>query len=202
MAYFPMFIQLEKVSCLIVGGGKIALQKVKVLDEFEADITVVSPKIIKEILVFGVTCYIKEFENDDLDGKAMVVAATDDNALNHKIARLCRERKILVNTVDQIENCDFIFPSYIKEGAIVIGISSSGKSPVITQHLKSKMQEIVTKQIGQLADFLGGLRQRVKKEVKTEEKRKMVYQDLLYTGLQKKNLPDKKETEEIIQKYK
>ncbi len=201
MAYFPLFIQLEKISCLVVGGGKIALQKVKDLHEFEADITVVSPYIIEEIMEFGLTCYRKEFEEEDLYGKTIVVAATDDKVLNHRIAKLCRESKILVNCVNQIEDCDFIFPSYIKEGGIVVGISSSGKSPVMTQYLKGKMQKVVTKQMGQLADFLGAIRQRIKEEVTLQEKRKKIYQELLQIGLQKKSLPDENETEEIIKKY-
>ena len=202
MAYFPLFLQLEKNPCLIVGGGKIAFQKVKVLLEFEADIMVVSPYIIEEITKLGVICYRREFSEEDLNGKALVVAATDDNLLNHRIAKFCRDRKILVNCVDQIADCDFIFPSYIKEGGIVIGISSSGKGPVMTQYLKGKIQKVVTKQMGQLAEFLGSMRPRVKEEIIIEERRKKIYQDLLQLGLQKKCLPDENETEEIIKKYK
>jgi precorrin-2 dehydrogenase/sirohydrochlorin ferrochelatase len=202
MAYFPMFIELKKAPCLIVGGGKVAYRKVVVLKDFEADITVVSPVICDQIKQSEqVICKEKEFDETDLKGKTLVVAATDDKALNHKIAQLCRSSNIVVNAVDQIEDCDFIFGAYVKEGDVVAAISSSGKSPVITQYLKAYIQNFMTEEIGIMADFLGDLRERVKNEVETEEKRKRIYQELLKLGLEKHEQPNKEEIEAVISKY-
>lgn len=203
MAFFPMFIEMENNPCLIVGGGKVAYRKVEVLKDFGADITVVSPIISEEIKRMGhIICHEKKFEETDLDGKTIVVAATADKELNHKISELCRIRKIAVNAVDQIEDCDFIFPSYVKEGDVVAAISSGGKSPVITQYLKSYMEKIMTEEMGNMADFLGSLRPRVKKEVVVEAERKRVYQELLKIGIEKHEIPDEKDIEAVIKKYR
>jgi precorrin-2 dehydrogenase/sirohydrochlorin ferrochelatase len=203
MSYFPMYRKLEQVPCLIIGGGKIAYQKVKVLSDFDADITVISPKIIDEIKTYKkVTFYEKQFEEADLDGKSLVVAATNQEEFNHKISELCHKRKIVVNAVDQIEDCDFIFPSYVKKHDVVAAVSSSGKSPVITQYIKGLMQELITEEIGELADFLGDLRPRIKKEIAIAENRKKIYQELLDMALENNTLPKEVEVERLIQLYR
>lgn len=203
MSYFPMYIKLDKIPCLIIGGGRIAYHKMKVLNDFNADITVISPIIMDEIKTYNkITFHEKQFEDTDLDGKVLVVAATNDKMLNHRISELCHERKIMVNTVDEIEDCDFIFPSYVKKSNVVAAVSSSGKSPAITQYIKEAMQEIVTEEIGELADFLGELRQRIKNEVAISENRKRIYQELLKMGLEKNTLPKEADVEKIIQLYK
>lgn len=202
MSYFPMFIELEQASCLIVGGGQIAYRKVMVLKDFGAAITVVSPKISEEIKQNGqIICQERKFEETDLDKNRFVIVATDDKEFNHRIAELCHKRNLAVNVVDQIEDCDFIFGSYVKEGNVVAAISSGGKSPVITQYLKASIQKIMTKQIGKMADYLGALRPRVKDEIAAETERKKVYQELLKIGLETNEIPDEEETKAVIQKH-
>ncbi|OYO59595.1 uroporphyrin-III C-methyltransferase/precorrin-2 dehydrogenase/sirohydrochlorin ferrochelatase/precorrin-2 dehydrogenase/sirohydrochlorin ferrochelatase [Lachnotalea glycerini] len=203
MAYFPMFIELKNKPCLIVGGGTVAYRKVIVLKDFEADITVVSSTISEKIRQCQpIICKEKEFEEADLEGMQLVIAATDDEQTNHDIALLCKMRGIAVNAVDQIEDCSFIFGSYVKEKDVVAAISSAGKSPVITQYLRDYMQQILTEEIGEMADFLGDLRPRVKEEIVNQSERKKVYQDLLAITLEKKELPQEEEIEAVMKRYK
>ena len=146
MAFFPMFIELKNASCLIVGGGKVAYRKAIVLKDFGADITIVSPIISEDIKRDRkIICLEKYFEDADLEERTLVVAATDDKELNHSIAQLCLKRKIPVNAVDQIEDCSFIFPSYVKEKNVVAAVSSGGNSPVITQYLKSRIKKMMSR---------------------------------------------------------
>lgn len=121
MAYFPMFIDIEKKKCLVAGGGTVALRKVRVLLDFGAQVMVVAPQIDSQILRLTGNVCVKErtFEPEDLKECVLVVAATDDAAENHRIAQLARENNIPVNAVHQQEDCSFIFPSYLKHQDLV-----------------------------------------------------------------------------------
>ena len=200
MAYFPMMINLKDRFCLVVGGGIVAFRKVKVLREFGARVTVEASAICKEIEeIPNIYKCRKDFESTDLKDVFLVVAATDDRQTNQKISRLCRERGILVNAVDQPEDCDFIFPSYLKEGDVVAAFSSGGNSPVLTQYLKEKNRTIVTAHLGKIADALGTIRDEVKSMTATEQERKKIYQNLLLALLTTDDVP---ESEELLNKIK
>ena len=226
MSYFPMFIELSGKNCLIVGGGKVALRKIRVLQEFGANVTVVAPDFIEEIRIMSATvssgkkqiaqesdwdgkgkasgklmlCQ-KAFEETDLERMELVVAATDEKELNHCISQMCQERRIPCNAVDQIEDCSFIFPAYVKEGEVVAAFSSGGQSPVITQYLKKEMKPVLTENLGKIAECLGTLRQEVKETVTTEAERKRCYEELLQLGLEKDEVPTEKEIAVILKKY-
>ena len=197
-AYFPMFIEIEGRSCLIIGGGRIALHKIRVLSDFGVRMKVVAPEILPEIRELdNVDCCERYFEREDLKGQAMVIAATDDKEQNHRVSRMCREEKIPVNDVDQPEDCSFIFPAYLKEGDVVAAFSSGGLSPVITQYLKEQVRPILTPLLGQLADCLGRLRPKVQKSFPMEA-RKQIYRRILQLGLKKQAVPSEEETERMI----
>jgi uroporphyrin-III C-methyltransferase/precorrin-2 dehydrogenase/sirohydrochlorin ferrochelatase/precorrin-2 dehydrogenase/sirohydrochlorin ferrochelatase len=202
MSYFPMFIELQNCPCLVVGGGSVALRKVKVLRDFGGAVTVVAPEIQEPIRCLeDVCCQERSFEETDLENVKLVVAATDDNEQNHRISQMCRTRGIPVNAVDQQEDCDFIFPSYIREGEVVAAFSSGGQSPVVTQYLKRENKPIVTAELGELAAELGKIREEVKSRIAAEEGRKAVYQEILSLGLRLKRVPKKTEIENILNKY-
>lgn len=199
MAYFPMFVDLEDQPCLIVGGGKVALRKVKVLRDFGAAVTVAAPEILAEIEnTEGVSCLHREYDESLLEGMKLVVAATDDKKENHRIGKRCRELGIPVNAVDQIEDCSFIFPSYIRRQELVAAFSSSGKSPLMTQYLKTQLEPVMTPFAGELTDYLGGIRDEVKSRVKTEALRKKVYQKVLACAMDRETMPGATELDEMI----
>lgn len=202
MAYFPMFIQLKDKKCLVIGGGKVALRKIQVLKDFEADITVIAPEMNRQIRQIPKICRIfRSFMEKDFKQADLVVAATDDKELNHKISTICKQRKIPVNAVDQKEDCSFIFPSYVKEGEVVGAFSSGGQSPVITQYLKKEIKPVLTKELGQIAQVLGTLRGITKECIETEERRKAFYQELLQIGLDDTNDLDEEVIYKVMKKY-
>lgn len=202
MAYFPMFIEIEKKHCLIVGGGKVALRKVQVLLDFGAQVTVVAPQIlpaIEQISSKDLKLKKRAFHAEDLNGCTLVVAATDDASQNHTIAQLAKEKKIPVNAVDQQEDCSFLFPSYHKEKNVVGAFSSSGNSPVITQYLKGIIQEALNEDLGEINEYMGNIRPLVKQSLKTEALRKRVYQKVLKKLLTEKvHALSDEELQEII----
>lgn len=203
MSYFPMFVELQSRKCLVVGGGRMALHKVRVLREFGASIYLVAPEILDEIKEMAdVVWKERPFCPADVSGMKLVVAATGDKEQNHQVAHICRQQKIPVNAVDQIEDCSFLFPSYLKQGEVVAAFSSGGQSPVVTQYLKERARPFVTGHLGRMAAFLGDLRKTVKKCVGRQEKRKYVYRELLQRGLEREELPAEEEVQSVIQKYR
>ena len=197
MAYFPMFVDMTERECLIVGGGNVAYRKVMVMLDFGAKVTVVAEDICDELRKLTIDdtadriLFIKRmFERKDCDGMEMVIAATDDNALNHEIAEYCKAKGIMVNAVDQKADCSFIFPSYIKEKNLVAAFSSGGNSPVLTQYLKGKEQEILTPFLGELNEYMGQIREKVIAEYDTEAERKRVFKEILCAAIDNGRIPE------------
>lgn len=200
MAYFPMFVDMTERECLIVGGGNVAYRKVMVMLDFGAKVTVVAEDICDELRKLTIddtankenriTFIKRRFEQKDCDGMEMVIAATDDNALNHEIAEYCKAKGIMVNAVDQKADCSFIFPSYIKEKNLVAAFSSGGNSPVLTQYLKGKEQEILTPFLGELNEYMGHIREKVIAEYDTEAERKRVFKEILCAAIDNGRIPE------------
>ena len=137
-----------------------------------------------------ITFIKRRFERKDCDGMEMVIAATDDNALNHEIAEYCKANGIMVNAVDQKADCSFIFPSYIKEKNLVAAFSSGGNSPVLTQYLKGKEQEILTPFLGELNEYMGQIREKVIAQYDTEAERKRVFKEILCAAIDNGRIPE------------
>lgn len=215
MSYFPMFVELQKKKCLVVGGGNVALRKIQTLLDFDAEVIAIAPVFLEEILHLEKSLSSdskekghqsfhiiqKEVEEADIRQMDLVVAATDEKKRNHQIAEYCKKEKIPCNAVDQIEDCSFIFPSYVKQKEVVAAFSSGGQSPILTQYLKEVIQPTVTPQLGALSAYLGSLRQVVKETVADEWARKSCYREILQKGLEKNELPTQEETAEILKKY-
>lgn len=202
MSYFPLFMELKDRDCLVVGGGRVAWRKVKVLMDFGARVSVVAPEVIPEIGELGpVQLLERDFLDDDVRGQTLVVAATDDETLNQRISRLCQARSIPVNVVDQIQDCSFIFPAYVKRGEVVAAFSSGGQSPVMTQYLKAHIKPVMTEELGELAACLGSIRDVVHSSVRTETARKHLYEEILQLGLQKGENPETEEIWNVMKKY-
>jgi len=207
MAYFPLFINLKNQKCLVVGGGKVATRKVKMLLDFEAHVQVVGLSICDELKELAgnrseLSLEVKEFADEDLADCILVIAATDDNELNHHIADICKEKNIPINVVDKIEDCSFILPAYVKEKNVVAAFSSGGNSPVLTQYLKSQATNYMTEEIGSLNELLGSIRNEVKGMFATEQERKEVFQAILEYSVSNNTIPTEKEIEIIISRIK
>lgn len=137
-----------------------------------------------------ITIIKRRFDRKDCNGMEMVIVATDDNALNHEIAEYCKAKDIMVNAVDQKADCSFIFPSYIKEKNLVAAFSSGGNSPVLTQYLKGKEQEILTPFLGELNEYMGQIRERVIAQYDTQAERKRVFKEILCAAIDNGRIPE------------
>ncbi|MGN1392797.1 MAG: bifunctional precorrin-2 dehydrogenase/sirohydrochlorin ferrochelatase [Succinivibrionaceae bacterium] len=157
MRYFPLFINLENEKVLVVGAGDVASRKVLSLLEFGADVEVVSPKISSNILDINnknLKIHCREFLEKDIFGKKIVFVATDEKKLNTNIAKICRSKGILVNVADIPSLCDFYFPSVVTRGELVVGITSSGKSPALSKCLRENIDNFLPEDLGEYLELL------------------------------------------------
>ncbi len=167
MAYFPVFLDLRNKKVLIVGGGNVATRKVKNLLPFTKDITIVSPKVTKELKELINKNYLRwlrrKFRTSDLKGANLVIVAVDDLKLQKRIFKLCEKRKILCNAVDSPEFCNFIFPSIIKRGDLVLALSTSGKVPALARALREKLEDCIPENVEEILKELEALRRSLPK---------------------------------------
>ena len=205
MAYFPLYVDLTGRKCVIAGGGEVALRKAKVLLDFDARVTVIAPEISDKLKKLSMdisghlTLIPEEISREALRDAFLVVAATDDEELNHQIADYCREQRIPVNTVDRVRDCSFIFSSYVKQKDLVASFSSGGSSPMLTQILKQKEQEILTPFLGEINEHLGKLRKEASARIPEETARKEFYRSVYELALSAGRLPTEEETEKLFQ---
>lgn len=160
MAYFPFFVDLAGSSGLIAGGGAVALRKIEKLLPFGPALTVVAPDIRREIAeIPGLALCRRAFAPEDLEGRAFVIAAAGDRAVNHQISALCRARGIPVNVVDDKAASTFLFPALVKRGDLTVGVSTSGSSPAAAIYLKEQINALLPANFDQILAFLAGQRQ-------------------------------------------
>ncbi|WP_352337775.1 siroheme synthase CysG [Psychrobacter sp. 16-MNA-CIBAN-0192] len=175
MNTFPLFFKLENRKVLIVGGGDVALRKADLLRRAGACITILAPSICAELQALLTNdssdnkheLIYKNYDKSYMTGSRVIIAATDDEALNHQIHADATELNIPVNVVDTPHLCDFIFPAIVDRNPIVIGISSNGKAPVLARLLRARLETLIPQGYGKLAKLAGEFRHEVKAKIPT-----------------------------------
>ena len=165
MDYLPLFLQLRSQPVVVVGGGRIALRKIELLRKSGARITVVSPELreeLEQLARAGEFQYIAErFSAAHVDGATLVVAATNDQAVNAAVSEAARSRKIWVNVVDNPALSTFIFPAIVDRSPIIVATSSGGESPVLARRVREQIEALLPEKLGALARFMGARRKAV-----------------------------------------
>ena len=173
MAYFPFFVDLEGKHGLIVGGGAVALRKAQKLLPYGPRLTVVAPKLKAEFReLHGVEFLRRPFAVTDLDGCAFAVAATDDRALNHRIAELCKKQHIPVNVADSREDSTFLFPALLRRGELSVGVSASGAAPAAAACIRDRFAEVLPDRLEEILAFLDRVREPVRQAVPEADTRR------------------------------
>ena len=142
---FPMFLKLDGRPCLVVGAGSIGEPKIHSLVDCGAQVHVVAPSAsgaVTDAANRGTLAWSQRtFEQSDLDGVFLVVAATSAVEVNHAIYRAAKERGILCNVVDDPLHCDFFYPAVVRRGHFQIAISTNGLSPALAQRVRKQFEE-------------------------------------------------------------
>lgn len=166
--YYPVVLNLYGYWCLVVGGGKVAQRKVLSLLECGANVRVVSfnltPHLQKMVEANAIEFKQKEYHPSDLEGIFLVIAATDQAAINKKIANDCRFHNILVNIADKPETGNFLVPAILKRGSLVISVSTSGKSPLLARKIRNEIKALYGPEYKEIIELFGNLRAEILKE--------------------------------------
>jgi siroheme synthase-like protein len=166
--YYPIFLGLSGKRCVVVGGGQVALRKVRVLLEHEAEVKVISPELCPELAQMAEKKIIqvvqRVYDQGDLVGAFMAIAATSDGMINYKVAEEARQRGVLVNVVDDPEHSDFIVPSYLRRGAITIAVATDGRSPALARKIRTSLEKDFGDEYATLALMIGEARQELKEQ--------------------------------------
>jgi uroporphyrin-III C-methyltransferase/precorrin-2 dehydrogenase/sirohydrochlorin ferrochelatase len=160
--YYPIFLRLQGVPVLVVGGGEVALRKVRLLLRAGAHVRLVARALHPELGALGLAAAAAEFDPAQLDGCRLALAATDDAALNARVAREADARGIPVNVVDDSALSTWVSGSIVDRAPLLVAISSGGGAPVLARRLREKIEALVPEGYGRLAGFLAQVRARLK----------------------------------------
>lgn len=194
MILFPFYEDIEDKTFLVIGGGKVAKEKIGRLRLFTDKIIVVA----KETDIKNANVKQKAFEDSDLALGDICIVATPDRQLNSHIAELCKKQGIPVNVVDDRSLCSFIFPSMIKRGDLTIGITTSGKSPAYAQRLRQEIETALPDHIEDILDRMEKLRGIVPEYIAEQQRRGDLYKKLLDKLLETENRVTEEELIEMI----
>jgi len=160
--YYPIFLNISGKRCVVIGGGQVALRKARTLMEHGASVEVISPDLCPELrrLTESKELHVlsREYQPGDLQGAFVVITATDDDALNRRVAEAANRHAALVNVVDDARNSHFILPSCLRRGDITIAVSTSGKSPALARKIRTRLEEDIGNEYAALADLIGEVR--------------------------------------------
>ena len=181
-AYYPLFLNLSGRRCLVVGGGSVAERKVRMLLACGAQVTLVAPRITKGLRRLAEAAAVRlierAFKDTDVRPAALVFAATNQRAVNSTVSDAARAQGILVNVADDPELCDFIVPSIIRKGPIVIAISTSGTLPMLAKKLRKEIEATLSRDHVRYAAKVGWLRKVLMSNVKDRPKRQRILKDI------------------------
>jgi precorrin-2 dehydrogenase/sirohydrochlorin ferrochelatase len=178
LSVFPLFVDLKGKLCVVVGGGKVAARKVETLLRFEPDLCIIAPEVDSYIETLEKQGLIKikrkDYCREDLEGAFLVIAATSSDEVNKCVFENAKERNLSVNVVDDPDKCSFIFPSVVKRGDLVIGISTSGTYPALTKKIRKLTEELFNEDYSEILDMLADFRVRVRNSNLNRQEREAI----------------------------
>lgn len=181
--FYPISLNIKNRKCLVVGGGQVALRKCVSLLEYGADLSLLSPVIISELLEMVQEGKIKywqdNYKKEYLEGFFMVFGATDNYETNLKIYTDCAEKGILVNIADNPNLCSFIVPAVLRRGSLQIAVSTEGKSPLLAKKIKDQLNDLFPVEYGEILEVLGETRKKILNNVQDPVERGILLSALL-----------------------
>jgi siroheme synthase-like protein len=181
--YYVACVDLSGRDVLVVGGGRVALEKVQGVLECAARVTVVAPEVDDELRALDVHVIERRFEREDVAGRWLVLAATDDRDVNRAVSEAAADAQILCNVADDPELCTFILPALVRRDPIVVAVSTGGASPALAQRLRDEIGAVVGSEHAELAERLQALRPWAKRALPTYEARRDYFARLVEEAL-------------------
>jgi precorrin-2 dehydrogenase/sirohydrochlorin ferrochelatase len=186
-AYYPIFLNLKGKRTVVVGGGMVAQRKIETLLEHGADVHVISraltPELDREVKGGRVKHVGEEFSETHLDGAFMVIAATDDADLNRRVSRAAQKRGLLINAVDQPDDCNFIVPSSLTRGDLRIAISTSGKSPAMARKVREDLERQFGNEYESFLNLMGRMRREIIARRLSQKENSRIFRELIDSSI-------------------
>ncbi len=173
MQFYNLSIDIRQRKCVVVGGGKVALRKVRKLCAADADVIVVSPELLPEFYEENITILQEKYKKTVLQGAVLVFAATSDFSVNQQICKDAEELGIWANFVNGVEYGSFIIPATCKKGNLTIGITTDGKAPSLSKELRKYFQEQLAKFETEMLNEIVALRAKMVASSDDETKQKL-----------------------------
>ncbi|MDF2518426.1 MAG: siroheme synthase [Sphingobacterium sp.] len=166
---FPIFVKLDQIHTLLIGGGKVALEKFQALiaNDETLQLTIVAKEIVPEFkqlleIYPHVQLYIRPFEASDIENKQLVIAATNNMELNDELRKLTSLHNILFNAADKPDLCDFYLGSIVTKGNLKVAISTNGKSPTIAKRVKELLNDLLPEEIDETLSLMSEYREQLR----------------------------------------
>jgi precorrin-2 dehydrogenase / sirohydrochlorin ferrochelatase len=187
MKYYPVNLDIRHQSCLVVGGGAVGTRKVRTLLDCGAAVIVVSPEVTDPLSVLAAENHIllkqRPYRASDLDGVFLVIGATDSKDINRAIHDDARKQGKLCNIADQPELCNFILPSVIDRGDLIIAISTSGKSPAVARRLRQQIEAQFGPEYAEFLKLMGAVRKILLEQTHDPAAHRRAFESLIEQGL-------------------
>ena len=165
MRYYPVYLDIRDRTCLVVGGGAVGTRKARTLLQAGARVVVVSPAVSPDLEALAdenrIRLHRRPYSADDMADVFLVFGTTDDRALNRKISADAHRRGILCNIADQPDQGQFVLPSVVARGDLLISISTSGNSPALARRIRRRLENDYGEEYALMIDLLGTLRRRL-----------------------------------------
>jgi precorrin-2 dehydrogenase/sirohydrochlorin ferrochelatase len=181
--YYMACLDLTGRRCLVVGGGRVGLEKASALLDCGAHVTVVAPEIEPELLELPVEWIEGRYTGAELDGRRLIVAATADRSVNRRVFEDAERRGIFCNVADDPELCSFILPAVHRVDPIAIAVSTGGASPALAQRVRREIAQVVGPEHARLARQLRELRPWAQRQLPTYEERRAYFERLVERAL-------------------
>ncbi|WP_426417713.1 siroheme synthase CysG [Aestuariirhabdus sp. LZHN29] len=183
MDFLPLYFDLKDKPCLVIGGGEVACRKASLLLKAGAHILIVAQEVGAGVRALAEDSRVEivqgSYAPEQLEGKVLVIAATNNYRVNSAVSEQAKSNNIPVNVVDNPSLCSFILPAIIDRSPIVVAVSSGGKSPVLARLLRSRLESTIPAAYGRLAELVGGFRDAVKARFSSINQRRGFWESVL-----------------------
>lgn len=179
---YPVALRLQGQLCIVIGGGTVAFRKVESLLEAGAQVRVISPEVTPRLAELAdggrLEVVLRPYRSGDLEGAFLVISAANDTAVNREVAGECGRRGIMLNAVDDPENCTFYVPACVRRGDLLIAISTGGKSPMLARKIREGLQEQYGPLFGPYLELAGEIRHNIIRNVQDPARKKALLEAL------------------------
>lgn len=186
MKYYPIFLDIKGKDCLVIGGGRVGARKAATLERCGANVRVISDRFsswFDDLSTISICFEKKKYETKDMKGMFLVFAATNDSDLNQQIKNDASLLNILCNVADAPDNSDFLLPSIVDRGDLVVAVSTSGSSPAMAKKIRQDLENHFGTEYAKFLLLMGEIRKKLLSSGRASDENKSIFHTLIEKGI-------------------